>query len=315
MITLLIGDNSYEIEQELDRIEGDFDGEPEKFDGENLELKQLPDLLSGQSLFTENRLVIIRELSKNKPLWETLEEWLDRVSNTTHLVLVDPTPDKRTKTYKALQRNAEVKEFQLFGERDAAAAQRWLVEEAKRLNVKLDTSAARELLQRSYIISSKGQPVVDQWAARHALEKLSVFDAVTAETVQKYIDDQPINSVFSIFETALRGDQKKLHQLLEELEPREDAFRVFGLLSGQVFQLATLAASDAPTSDTAKAIGVHPYAAGKLAAFAKKLSREQVKAIVLVFTEADEDMKLSKAEPWALIERALVKTIRAVNGN
>ena len=214
-----------------------------------------------------------------------------------------------------MQKNAEVKEFQLFGERDAVSAQRWLIEEAKFMNIEIDTGGARELLQRSYVISSKGQPVVDQWQAKHSLEKLSVFGKVTAETVQKYIDDQPINSVFSIFETALKGEEAKLHQLLRELEPREDAFRVFGLLSGQVFQLATLAASDISTSDTAKAIGVHPYAAGKLATFAKKLSSDQIKKIVIAFTEADEDMKLSKAEPWVLIERALTKTIRAVNEN
>ena len=312
MITLLTGDNSYEIERELKGLVAGFDGEPEKFDGAGLELRQLPDLLSGQSLFTEKRLVIVRELSANKPLWEALPDLLERMSDDTHLVLIEGSPDKRTKTYKALQKIAEVKESQLWGDRDSASAQRWLVDEAKRMDVQLDAAAARELLRRSYVISPKGQPVIDQWQAKHALEKVAVFKEVTVETVQKYIDDQPLNTVFSIFEMALRGEESKLQSLLKDVEPREDPFRVFGLLSGQVFQLAALSVSDASSAETAKAIGSHPFAVSKLAQYAKKLDKREVREIVTAFAEADEDMKLSKAEPWVLIERALLKTVKVV---
>lgn len=310
MITLLTGDNSYEIERELKVLVAGFDGEPEKLDGAGLELRQLPDVLSGQSLFSEKRLVVLRELSANKPLWEVLPDLLERMSDDIHLVLVDASPDKRTRTYKALQKVAEVKAFQLRGERDSAQAQRWLIDEAKRMDMQLDTAAARELLRRSLVVSPKGQPVIDQWQANHALEKLSAFKEVTAETVQKYIDDQPLNTVFSIFETALKGDGSRLQSLLKDLDSREDPFRVFGLLSGQVFQLAALSVSDTSSAETAKAIGSHPFAVGKLAEYAKRLDKRGVREIVTAFTEADEDMKLSKAEPWVLIERALIKTVK-----
>jgi len=314
MITLLLGDNSFELEQELGRIASSFDGGAEKFDGAALELGQLPDLLMGLSLFAQKRLVIIRALSSNKYTWEALPQHLERMSNDIDLILVETSPDKRTKTYKTLQKAAVVKDFQVWGERDSSQAQRWILDEAGRMNMKLDAITARAVLDRCFVMSAKGQSVVDQWQIKHALEKLSVFDSVTPEIVEKYIDEHPVDSVFSIFETALKANSKALHQLIRDIEPREDAFKVFGLLSSQMFQLATLASSNASSADIAKAIGVHPYAASKLNTFAKKLTKRDIRRMVLVFAEADEALKLSKADPWVLIEQALMKFSQVAKG-
>ncbi len=98
MITLLSGENSFEIDRQLRQIVAEFGGAAEKFDGVELEVRQLPDLLMGMSLFAAQRLVIIRELSANKGVWEVLPEWLERQSEDTHVVLIEPKPDKRTKT-------------------------------------------------------------------------------------------------------------------------------------------------------------------------------------------------------------------------
>lgn len=307
MITLLTGENSYEIEQALRALVVAFAGDPEKFDGLELELGQLPDLLSGMSLFAEKRLVIIRGLAGNKPVWEVLPTFLERISDDIHLVLVEPVLDKRTKTYKALQKVADVKELQPLTERDSAKAEHWLIDEAKAMGVKLDSSSARLLIHRSLVPSERGQPVIDQWRAFHSLEKVAVLGDITSAVIETYIDTEPIESVFSVFETALKGDTVRLHQLLSDLEPREDPFKVFGLLSGQVFQLTVLAASDKPSSEVASAIGVHPYALSKLVPMAKKLTGAEVKQIAQAFTKADEAMKTSKGTPWVLTEQALMK--------
>lgn len=312
MITLLLGENSFEIERELGQLVAAFDGAAEKFDGAELDLRQLPDILMGVSLFAEKRLVIIRRLSENKPVWEALPDMLARMSDDIHLVLVEPTVDKRTKTYKALQKVADIKEYALWAERDRTKAEHWIKEEAGRMGMTLDTTAARELLARSLVMSGKGQPVIEQWHIMHSLEKLAVLDKVTVETIRQYIDERPVDSVFSIFETALKGDPAALHELLSTIELREDPFRVFGLLSGQIFQLTTLALGDKPTAEVASAIGMHPFAASKLAPLAKKLSREQVREIVVAFAGADEAMKTSKGETWIVIEQALMKVAAIV---
>lgn len=138
MITLLSGENSFEIDRELKHLVTEFDGRAEKIDGSELELRQLPDFLMGMSLFAEKRLVIIKNLSENKTVWVDFADWLERVSDDIHLVLVEPKPDKRTRTYKDLQKAAELKEFAPWGERDSLKAEQWATDEAKRLGFVLN---------------------------------------------------------------------------------------------------------------------------------------------------------------------------------
>ncbi|HEU4715546.1 MAG TPA: hypothetical protein VFS14_01825, partial [Candidatus Saccharimonadales bacterium] len=86
-----------------------------------------------------------------------------------------------------------------------------------------------------------------------------------------------------------------------------DAYRLLGLLSGQAVQLAVLTLADKPSAEVAKDTGVHPYALSKLAPAARRLGRVGAKKVVTAFAEADEASKSSAADPWLLVERALMK--------
>jgi len=105
MITLLSGDNTFEIEQELVAIVRDFDGIAERIDGAELELRQLPDLMMGGTLFADKRLIVIKNLSENKAVWPYFGDWIARISDDISIVLVESRPDKRTTTYKELKKS------------------------------------------------------------------------------------------------------------------------------------------------------------------------------------------------------------------
>ena len=94
--------------------------------------------------------------------------------------------------------------------------------------------------------------------------------------------------------------------MIKIFEQTEDPFRMFGLLSGQAYQLAVLTTTDESSTDIAKALGVHPYALSKLLPYAKKLGRSGSRRVVELFSKADDDMKVSAGDPWFLIERALL---------
>ncbi|MFZ2835972.1 MAG: DNA polymerase III subunit delta [Candidatus Saccharimonadales bacterium] len=299
MITLLTGENSFELERALRKIVDDFDGVVERIDGSELELRGVPDLLMGGTLFSSRRLVVIKGLSDNKTIWPTFNDWLSRVSEDVHLLLVESKPDKRTKTYKDLQRAAAVHEFKLWGDRDSGIAEKWAQSEAQELGMTLDASSVRSLVSRVGI---------DQWALYRSLEKLAVLDVVTPDVIAEVIDLSPTENVFNLFETALRGDAKGVSQMIATLELTEDPYRVFGLLTGQVVQLLALALGDKPSGDIAKDVGAHPYAISKLSSYARKLGGPGSARVVMAFAEADTAMKTSAAEPWLLIERALLNT-------
>lgn len=299
MITVLTGDNSFEVTRALTKIEREFDGVAEKIDGSSLELKQLPDFIMGGTLFADKRLVILKSLSENKSVWADFSDWLPRVSDDVQLVLVEPKLDKRTKTYKDLQKAAAVTEYKAWTERDSSQAEQWVAGEAKAMGFDLDRELSRLLVQRVG---------VDQWLLHQALQKLAVLDDVTAEVIIDIIEANPVENVFDLFESALKGNTAKVATMIKTLELTEDPFRLFGLLSGQAFQLAVLAnAEDRPSADVAKDIVVHPYGLSKLAPHARTLGKPGAKKVIAYFAEADHDMKSSGTNPWLLIERALMK--------
>lgn len=297
MITLLIGDNSFEIERALDAIISDFDGNVEKVEGSELQVSQLPDILMGVSLFSDKRVVIIRGLSENKVVWPVLGDWLSRISDDIHLVLIEPKPDKRTVTFKSLKENADVREFISWTDRDIAKAEKWVASEAEKMGITIDKKCVQSLVQWVGI---------DQWQLFHALEKLSLTDDITVDSIKNIIEPNPVENVFNLFETALRGDTKTLSEILKTLEKTEDVYRLTALLTSQAFQLAAVV-SALKIDNVAKDFAIHPYVVSKLTPIAKRIGKSGVSKIISIFTELDDDMKISKAEPWLLVERALIK--------
>jgi len=296
MITLLTGDNSFEINETLRSLVDAFDGRAEKIDGSTLELKNLPDLLMGSTLFAEKRLVIIKGLSQNSSVWEKLPDWLPRLSDDIQLVLVDEKPDKRTTSYKEVKKAADVKEFFSWTDRDRSFAESWVEKRAKTMNLSLDKKLAHQIVERVGL---------DQWQLAQALEKLSLLDEITSETITATIDASPSENVFQLFETALDGRANELHDMIRTLELTEEPYKLFALLSSQAFQLAAVAhaeGDDNPPKDFA----IHPYVAQKLSRHANRIGKSGTTRILKAFAKADADLKISRGDPWLQIEKTLL---------
>jgi DNA polymerase-3 subunit delta len=298
MITVLAGENSFEIRRALEAIESAFSGTAEHIDGSGLMLSQLPDLFMGATLFGGERLIIIKDLAANSQLWPLLPEWLDRITDTVHIVLVETKLDKRTKTYKDLKQIANMREFAEWTTRDAQAVEQWVKSEAEVRSITMNTASIRELVRRVGY---------DQWQLHYALEKLAVADAITPEYIQTVIDATPSENVFELFGAALAGNSQKTQTIFRTLALTEDAYKLTGLLSSQAYQLAVLAVADSPSTDVARAIGVHPYALSKLQPLATKHGRSGVRRIVAILTDADHTLKTTGADPWVVLEVALLR--------
>lgn len=296
MITVLTGENTFELQRAVDALVKAFPGTVERFDGADLELRQLPELLMGVTLFATERLVIIKGLSENASLWVTFGDWIARSSDAVHLVLVEPKLDKRTKTYKTLKERAELREFALWKEGDSRSAEAWVAAEVSARQMKLDSATIRTL------VAWVG---IDQWQLHFALEKLAVLDEVTPEVIKEVIEVTPADSVFQVFEAALRGDRTTLRRLMTNLEHTEDGFRLFGLLAGQACQLAALSVTDQPASEVARALGVHPYALSKLQPHADRLGRTGTRRVVRRLADADHRLKTGSDDVWTVLEAAL----------
>lgn len=297
MITLLFGENSFEIESALSAIINKFDGRVENVKSDELTVSQLPDIFMGVSLFSEKRLVVIRRLSENRLIWPILGDWLDRISDDINLVLIESKIDKRSATYKTLKEKADVREFLPWSDRDFIKAEKWVIDWVKKNNVSLDAKNAKNLVRRVG---------ADQWLLHHALEKLSLVDEINANVIDEIIEPNLTENVFELFETAVKGDLKKTKTMLDTLNQTEDVYRLSSLMFSQAFQMATI--SVAPEgANPSKDFGIHPYVASKLDSLAKMIGRNGVKKVILEFARADESMKTSRSDPWLILANALFK--------
>lgn len=303
---MFYGDNDYSIRQEVIAECAEYEkkygaGSTKQVDASELSPGDLPSLLSGQSLFAPNQLHVISLLSEAKSLWERFGE----VAETTEIgdvLLVDTKPDKRTKTWKWLNKHADVKQFNLLSEREVVP---WLDRHASDRGLTLSRDNVELLVDRC------GS---DQWRLHHAVQKLRLVEgAVTADVIKEVIEPTPQSSAFELIDAIISGNTALAEKRGREISAAEDAYRFFGLLVSQIYAMAACkTARHSDPSIIAREVGIHPYVAKKTLPVARRLSMTQLESMVSSAVQCDMMLKSSGAEPWSLIKSLIAElTIKA----
>ena len=105
MIKVFYGENRVKALEEVRKFLGE---DYEVVEGSELTPGDLPSLMLGNSLFSEERKILIRDVSANKVVWEELSKYL----KTPHKVaILELKIDKRSSAYKTLKDEVEFREF------------------------------------------------------------------------------------------------------------------------------------------------------------------------------------------------------------
>ena len=296
MITLLTGPNSYAIADAMRELVEGFAGETERLDAHELEPRNLPDLFMGASLFSPNRLIVIRGASMNKVLWSELEQWIERVPKETDIVLIDANPDKRTRTYKLLQKHATIKTFSEPSEAELAS---WLLVHGQTRGVEVPADVLR------YLISYVGR---DQWRLKSEFDKLLLAEKrLSRELIQDIAEPYPEATAFELLDSVFSGSVDRVHELLSLLREREDPYQFFGLLSSQVLALFAIASGGSRRPDEiARDMALHPFVVRKLGTVASKLGKASIERLIQQLAHADERIKTTSVDPWRQLEITLL---------
>lgn len=306
MIYFLVGDNTYARRRELAQL---IDGrEFVSREGADIEVSDLATLLAGQSLFGGDEVVVISDSSANKTLWEALEPWVGKLDDDTTLILTDSKPDKRTKTYKALQKKACLIACDQWQARQLGQAEAWLGRYAAEKGISIDSKLVRSMVQRSIRPSDIDEkPIIDQELLASAIDQLTLADGpVTDDLLMTVLPPALHENVFGLLERAIDGDSRAVQQMIHHLAVSHEGHQTLGLLASQAANLAALVLSDDSAEQVSADIGAHPYALKQLAPVAKGLSRERVSQIVSHLARADEQLKRGRGDVWMLIETALM---------
>jgi DNA polymerase III delta subunit len=296
VITLLCGDNDYELTKKVAQLKTGSKGSVERFDASDLNREQLADIFAGQTLFATSRMILLDNPSGNTDLWQELPTWVERLDDATEIILIESKPDKRTSTYKWLKKNAEVQEY---SQPDDHALTPWVATYANEHGVRLTSAQTRRLIDRAG---------TDQWELAHAIDKLSLAGEVSDQWIDDVTQLSPNQNVFALFEIVLNGDRTRLAEAIVALKATEEPYRVLALINTQALQLAALVYGDGNASKVAADLGAksaYPYQ--KLTPYATRLSKGQAKRMLEVLAASDIRLKSSDAGPWLVLENTLAR--------
>lgn len=284
-----------QLTDEFTRLHGDQG--LERVSGEELMPERLGELFQGVSLFTPQRMVIMRHASQNKVLWEALGEWVSKVPEETDVVIVENIPDKRTKTFKLLVKVAEAFEAKEVNE---VTAVEWVAKEAE--------------VRKSHIGRKEAQLLVDRVGADQSrlsqeLHKLVVHPKITSDLIVAITEATPQATAFELLDAVLNRQVTKTQSIIAELQGVEEPYKLFGLLSSQLYALAVViaAGSKVSTQQIAKDTGLHPFVLGKVSRIARTTSWTEVSVMTDQLADLDDKMKSTGIESWLLLETTLLK--------
>jgi DNA polymerase III delta subunit len=301
VIYFYFGDNEFEVRRQVETLTKQFAAENSvaavsQLDTADSEAQTLLAEIVNLNLFMPRRLLVLAGLDDNRAAWQLLGDNLGRLPEVTTLVITAKKPDKRSRTFKQLLKNAQWQEFSSL---NSQATKHWIVDEAKRLGVTIADLAVAELVERC----GANQSTIAQ-----ELQKLSLLgQSIDQAIIQQYVEPNLTADAFSVLEKAIRGQTNQMTLALERLRQTEDANRFLGLISSQLWSLsaAVLVGSGA---DVAKRLAIHPFQLSKMQQLAvdlgasKTVRQRRLAEIIKIFAETDAKIKLaSHKNAWTLI--------------
>lgn len=296
MIHLLYGDNEFEKQAALAALVGDAD--VVRYDGEELTLADMQEITIGQTLFSQSTVYVISKLSENSDIWPQLPDM--QFDDDKTIILVESKLDKRTKTYKWLQKTAKTQEFLPLSNRQKPQLISWCEAQARERGYKLTRTQIGTLIDRLGF---------DQLRLSNFLDQLALAEEITDELIDQLVPLARSENVFDLFVAALSKNYETVHNIISYLESEsglDGAYQTMGLLASQATNMAALVLAGGDNKTVAADLLVNPYVLQRLSSSARTIDIEHLRQINDALFQADLQMKTTGVNPWLLIEAALV---------
>ncbi len=305
MTIFFYGPNTYELRRQLQDMMAAYvkkagsDFGLERVDGKDVKPHDLKAALLASPFLANSRLVVIEGLALNKAIGEKLVAIMKEVPASTVAVFVDREVDQRTSVFKQLAKADKVVKFEpLSGPKLLG----WAKAEIEGLGGTAAPAALRELVEMC------GE---DQWRLAGEINKLVNFDpTVTVETVRAMVTPSVEQSIFELVEamTAGRVDVALAgyHRLLTR---KESEIYILTMVQWQLrnLLLAKTAPANMSPQELAKAAGMSPYVAGKMASAQSRISEEALKAAYVAAADCEYDIKTGRLKSEVAVEQLIYK--------
>lgn len=318
-IYVLYGKESFFIQKVLDKIEAMFHIDEETdyhtYDMETTPVQEA--ILDAEtfSLFGSRKLIIINRAyfltGQNKKSdvehdLNYIESYAQNPAEFSTVVIIAPYEklDNRKKIVKALKENGELIECaspKLYEMPNV------IVDMAKEFNLNLDD----ELVA---LISDRVGDNIE--ALQQELEKLSLYfnqEKIIFDEAEKIISTHSETSTFTLIDAITELNLPKSLQIIKQLKKQqEEPIALVALISSQIrmiLQTKLLRQKGFQQQQIASQIQANPYAVKMALKREKIFSIMALKQFLMEATNADEQIKTGKTDPWLALELLIEKMI------
>jgi len=284
MIYFFAGDNAFEMRQATNSLVRMFVGihgdlALERIDAEEADMATILDAIASVPFLASNKMVVISNASQ-KDLLEKLVT-VDAPESTDVIVLI-PKVDKRASYYKALQKHAGFKSFEIGKQPNLLT---WIIDSVQDLGGTINQTSAR------YLIDRVGP---NQMLISKELEKLVLYQPeVTQETIELLCEPNPQSTIFELVDAAFAGKQKQAETIYAEQRAQKvEPHAILGMIVWQLHILAIVKTAGQRSADViAKDAKLNPFVVRKSMNLARNLSFEHIKKLLADAQELDELLK------------------------
>ena len=320
-VYFLFGNDEFAINRRLKEFAADFpdstsaDMNTARLEARTMTENDLNTAVNAMPFLAPKRLVLLAEPSArySRPAErKKFEEFLEKVPDTTQLVLyepVDPREVDRHWLVKWIAKKGKLVKTQAFMLPRPWEMTGWVINETRSQGGEIEPVAAAKLAEMVGVNTRQaGQEIAKllayvNWERQVRVQDVEAVSIVTAE-----------ESIFDFVDALANGDGKSAQRLLHRLLESEDAFSLWGMVIRQ-FRLLLLARevldSRGGKDEVARALGVHPYVAEKTTGQARSFTLPVLERIYHRLLEIDEEAKTGQVALDLALDTLVVDLTRA----
>ncbi len=260
------------------------------FYGKEADPKEIIGLADTMPFLSEKRLILMEDSGLFKKDAEPLTSYLSRMPDSTILLFVEESVDKRNRFYKKVKELGYATEL---GRQSESQLKTWIVRNLKQSGRQI-SPAALELF-----LNNVGD---DMEHIRTELDKLVSYtegrEGILPEDVEAICSVQITGRIFDmITDIASRRQAAALDKYYDLMALREPPMRILFLIARQFHQLLLvkeLSVSGKGRDEIAKQAGIQPFVAGRLISQGKNFLLGDLRLCLEKCTEAEEAVKTGR---------------------
>ena len=284
-------------------LSGDGDMNFNRFEGKDINPKQVIDLAETLPFFAERRVILIENSGFFKNACDELAEYLAQPAASTYFVFVEEEVDKRSKMYKAVKNAGKIVEFATQTEE---LITRWVLARLKKEGKNITGSVMQLFLSKTG---------TDMGNIDRELEKLICYcmdkDVIEAKDVEAVTTEQTTNKIFDMVNAIAEHNQKKALDLYYDLLTlKEPSMRIMYLISRQfqiLLNIKDMSQKGFDNNTMAQKAGIPPFAVRRNVTQAKGFTMQQLKQAIRDGVDFEEAVKTGRMNDQMAVELFLMK--------